>query len=497
MKTILTLSDISKEFPGVKALDNVSLEVYEGEIHALMGENGAGKSTLMKILAGLYQADSGTIRLLDEEVHFHNTMDAIFHGISMVHQELMPVMKRTVAENVFLGREPVFAHTNIVNRKKMLQDTNEILNKMHLEIKASQRMKDLSVAEIQLVEIAKAISFHPRIIIMDEPTSAISERETEHLFELIRALKSKGISIIYISHKLDEIFSITDRITVLRDGMLVGTDNTNEMNEDRLITMMVGRELKEVFPGKASSKTTESILSITDYSNGTLFRNVNLTLHKGEILGLSGLMGAGRTELVESIFGLRKGGRGRIEVNGREVQIHSPVNAIRNGIALIPEDRKVTGLNLKGDVKDNLSAVTLGQFCKFGFVDRKKEAAACEEMIHRLRIKTPGQRQKTVNLSGGNQQKIVIGKWLLSRCHIVILDEPTKGVDVGAKAEIYAIIKNLAQQGKGVIMISSEMAEIIGMCDRVLIMCEGRITGEVNREELSQETIMRYASGIC
>lgn len=489
----ILLSNIVKSFPGVKALDGVSLEIRQGEVHALMGENGAGKSTLMKILAGLYKADGGEIYQDGRKIEIHSIRDSIRYGISMIHQELMPIRDMMVCENIFLGREPLVAKgVRFVDRKRLVQMTKEVFEEVGIDsISPKSYMRELSVAETQLVEIAKAISHNSKYIIMDEPTSAITDKEVAKLFDLIGRLREKGVGIVYISHKMDEIFKIADRITVLRDGKHIATKAAREMDENSLITMMVGRELN-LFE-KAKSQIGEVVLSVRHLSSSGLFEDINFDLRKGEILGLAGLMGAGRTEMVESIFGLRKLERGEIYLHGKKVRIKNTRDAIKNKIALIPEDRKQIGLNLIASVKDNITIASIDQFTKCGFVNRKKENQIVDEQMKILNIKTPSRNQLVNNLSGGNQQKVVISKWLVSNADIIILDEPTRGIDVGAKSEIHYLISKLAQSGKAVIVISSEMPEVIGMSDRVLVMCEGRITGELTGEETTQERIMSLA----
>lgn len=495
MNAVLSMKNISKSFPGVKALDNVSIDIRAGEVHALVGENGAGKSTLMKILAGLYHADSGEIILEGKPVKFHRTVDALEHGVAMVHQELMPVMEMTVMENIYLGREPVAKIGGLVNRKKMLEDTKKLLAEFHLEVNPRTKMKELSVAQMQLVEIAKAVSRYAKIIIMDEPTSAITQKESDHLFEQIRKLTKNGVAIIYISHKMEEIFDISDRITVLRDGTKISENRKEDVTVNSLIKDMVGREMNMMFP-ESLSEPGETYFTVKNFCVDHLLYDVGFSVKRGEILGIAGLMGAGRTELVESIFGMHKISRGTIEKDGKTILVGKPLDAIKNGIAMLPEDRKLTGLNLIASVKDNMSIVSLSDYTKFGLVDRRKEKNACAEMVRKLNVKTPGLSQIVESLSGGNQQKVVIAKWLLTNSDVIILDDPTRGIDVNAKYEIYTVIRELARQGKAIIMISSEMPEIIGMCDRAVVMCEGRITGTLNRDELTQERIMRFASGI-
>ncbi len=494
MEEILRLEGVGKTFSGVKALQNVTLSINKGEVHALMGENGAGKSTLMKILAGLYRPDEGGIYLQNQKVQIHNAYEAIKMGISMIHQELMPIPEMTVAENIFLGREPTIRGTPIFNSREINRMAASVFKTMSLDINPQNMMKSLSVAEAQLVEIAKAVSFNSDILIMDEPTSAITDREVEKLFKLIGELKRKGVSIIYISHKMDEIFKIADRITVLRDGQFVGSKRAEELDKEKLVSMMVGRQLSSIFP-KLKSTCGDVALEVRNLTKKGLFEDVSFCVKKGEILGISGLMGAGRTELVETIFGVRKSDSGDILINGKKVNIKNPRHAIKNGIALVPEDRKGSGLNLIASINDNISLANLSRLCTFGVIKKRKEKKCSDEQINSLRIKTPSRNQIVNSLSGGNQQKVVIGKWLLCNPDVLILDEPTRGVDVGAKAEIHSIVSRLAVEGKAVIIISSEMPEIIGMSDRVIVLCEGRLTGEFNREEITQEKIMVCAAG--
>lgn len=488
------MRNISKEFPGVKALDSVSIDIYEGEVHAIVGENGAGKSTLMKILAGLYRSDNGEILINKQHVQLNKPIEAIRQGVVMVHQELMSVMEMTIAENIFLGREPR-NRIGLVDRKKLWKDTQILVDRLNINARPGRKMATLSVAQRQLVEIAKAISFNAKIIIMDEPTSAITGKEIENLFQQIRALKAENITILYITHKLSEIFEITDRVTVLRDGRLISSNKTSDMSIDLLIKTMVGRELNMLFPPTESSPA-EVYFSVENLTVEGLLDGINLSVRRGEIFGIAGLMGAGRTEVVESVFGLRKITRGTVIKAGNKLSIRRPVDAIKNGIALLPEDRKQKGLNLIASVKDNISIVNLQKYTTFGLVNRKKEKKDSNEMIKKLRIKTQGLKQIVSNLSGGNQQKIVVAKWLLKESDVILLDDPTRGIDVNAKYEIYALIRELAKQGKAIVLISSEMPEIIGLCDRVMVMYEGRVTGQLERKDLSQELIMRYASGI-
>lgn len=494
MEEILRLEGICKNFPGVKALQNVSLSIKKGEVHALMGENGAGKSTLMKIVAGLYKPEAGEILIKNQKVQIHSAGDAIKLGISMIHQELMMIPDMTVAENIFLGREPTIKRTGVFNRREINRMAREVLEKINADINPRILMKNLSVAEAQLVEIAKAVSFNSDILIMDEPTSAISDREVEKLFKLIKELKKSGVAIIYISHKMDEIFKIADRITVLRDGQFVDSKRASELDKDMLVSMMVGRKLSSIYP-KLEASFGDIALEVKNLTKKGLFENISFNVRKGEILGISGLMGAGRTELVETIFGLRKSDSGEIFIDGKRIEIKNSNQAIKSGIALVPEDRKGAGLNLIASINDNIALPNLNQLCNFGVIKKGMERRCTDDQINALRIKTTSRNQAVDSLSGGNQQKVVMGKWLLCNPDVLILDEPTRGVDVGAKAEIHSIISKLAVEGKAVIMISSEMPEIIGMSDRVIVLSEGRLTGEFTREEITQEKIMMCSAG--
>lgn len=492
----LEMEHITKTFPGVKALNDVQLKVKKGTVHALMGENGAGKSTLMKILIGMFTPDYGSIKLKGKPVEIQRTRDALGLGISMIHQELSPIPHMTIAENIFLGREPTIRNTNWVKEKEMVENASQLLESLEISLNPKTKMNELSIANTQLVEIAKAISYNAELIIMDEPTSAITKKEVNHLFKIIRSLIEKGVSIIYISHKMDEIFQIADEITVLRDGELVNTAPVEELTEDSLVEMMVGRELKQIFL-KEQAPITDVILEIKNFSLKGKFSNINFKLHRGEILGIAGLMGAGRTEIMESIFGLTKPDEGEVYINGEKTKIKSPVDAIRNKFAMLTEDRKLTGLFLPHSVRDNMVIASINNFIKGLFIDRKNINNVCETEKERLAIKTPNLDQTMNNLSGGNQQKVLIAKWLLTNPEILILDEPTRGIDVGAKTEIYRLMNNLAEQGKAIIMISSELPEILGMSDRILVMHEGKITGELSREDANQDTIMKYATGLA
>ena len=498
MEYVLELKNIYKSFPGVKVLEDVTLQVRPGEVHALMGENGAGKSTLMKILMGIYKADQGSIFLEGKETVIHGPKDAMSKGISMIHQELNTVLDMEVAENVFVGRELLkkgFEKLKIVDIARMREETGKYFREMNIDIDPRAKMRTLSVAEMQLVEIVKAISLNSRIIVMDEPTSAITEKEATVLFAQIERLKKQGVAIIYISHKMDEIFRISDTITVLRDVQWIGTKPAKELDNDMLIKMMVGRELTDIYP-KDPVEIGDVILEVKNLSRGKKVRDASFSLRKGEVLGIAGLVGAGRSELVETIFGLYPKTGGQIFLHGKEVHIKSAADAIKNKMALITEDRKQTGLNLIVSVKENIASVSIGKLSNHGIVNDKKINEVSEKYIKELKIKTPDGNAIVGNLSGGNQQKVVLAKWLLDEPDIIIFDEPTRGIDIGAKRDIYLLINNLAKEGKAVIVISSEMAEVMGICDRILVMAEGRINGEVQREEFSQEVIMGYASNI-
>ncbi len=490
---ILEMIDVMKGFPGVKALNGVTLKVKPGTVHALMGENGAGKSTLMKCLIGMYEMNSGKILISGEEVHIKDTISALSQGISMIHQELNVVTERTVAENVWLGREPM-KNRIMVDHKRMVKDTVELLKKLEMEINPNELMRNLTVAKTQMVEIAKAVSFNADIVIMDEPTSALTTSEAEQLFKIIKSLKEKGVTIIYISHKMDEIFRICDEITVLRDGQFVMTDDASNLDINKLISLMVGRELKEMFP-KIECEISEPILKVENLSSGKDFRDVSFDLHRGEILGFAGLVGAGRTEIVECLFGIRPKTEGKVWVKGEEVDIKEPYNALEKGIALLTEDRKKTGIIPVLSVKDNIILSNLGRYTKGIKLNHKKINSDAEEYIKKLNVKTADHDTMIQNLSGGNQQKVLVARALLTEPDILIVDEPTRGIDVGAKAEIHTLITKLAAQGKGVIMISSEMPEVLGMSDRILTMHEGRMTGIIGRKDATQEVIMKYITG--
>ena len=495
MEYILEMKDISKTFPGVKALDHVQLQVKPREVHALMGENGAGKSTLMKILMGIYTKDDGGEILFDgKPYHASNPKEAMDTGVAMIHQELNPILDMTVYENIFVGRE--LRKNGLVDKKAEIEEAQRLIEECGLHVSPKEMLRNLTVAQCQLIEIIKAISINAKVIIMDEPTAAITDREVELLFGHIRRLTQKGVAIIYISHRMDEIFSICDRVSVYRDGQYIGSGATKDLDEAQLIKMMVGREITDVFP-KLEAEIGEVIFEAKNIVRADhKVKGVSFSVHKGEILGIGGLVGAGRSELVEGIFGMHELSGGEIYVKGKQLKVHSPHDIIQEGVALITEDRKGTGLNLSGTVNDNIAMVAIQKLLSHGLYNKNKARSASQEYIEKLNIKTPSGDQIVGNLSGGNQQKVVIAKWMLNEPDIIILDEPTRGIDVGAKRDIYLLLGKLVQQGKAVVMISSEIPELMGVCDRILVMCEGNLSGEVKRDEFSQERIMTLASAI-
>ena len=485
------MRDISKSFPGVQVLDGATLRVRPGEVHALMGENGAGKSTLMKILMGIYSADGGEVLLDGAPMTVRSPREAMDRGVAMVHQELDPIRDMQVFENIYVGRE--IARRGLVDRKAEIAAARELLGELGIDVPATAYMRDLSVAQCQLIEIVKAISLSAKVVVMDEPTSAITEREVEVLFRQIRRLKEQGVAVIYISHKMEEIFQICDTITVLRDGKFIGTGPAKDLDEQTLIRMMVGRDIGDAVP-KTEAPIGDVVLEVEGLCWGTRVRDVSFTLRAGEVLGIAGLVGAGRSELVETIFGVRQKTAGTVRVKGGTAEIRHPRDAIARKIALVTEDRKVTGLDLIGTVTENITLAHLSALFPRGLIDRRREGEIARGYIDRLRIRTPSPAQRTGALSGGNQQKVVLAKWLLTEPDIIILDEPTRGIDVGAKRDIYLLIGELVQAGKAVIVISSENQEVMGLSDRILVMAEGRVTGELRRGEFSQEAIMTYAS---
>lgn len=491
---ILKMEGIEKNFPGTKALASVDLKVRKGTIHAIMGENGAGKSTLMKTLLGIYSADRGTIEFKGKQVKFSNPNEALTAGLAMVHQELAVVLDRTVAENFFLGRELVKKGTHFLDKKAMIVQTGQALRTLNIEVNPKEQMRNLNIAQMQLCEIAKAVSSNADLIIMDEPTSSITEKETEKLFEIIYDLKAKGITIIYISHKMDEIFKISDEISVYRDGHYINTVKTKKTTNQDLISMMTGRKLENLYP-KSEAKRGKEILRVEKLSSGKMIRNVSFSLHRGEILSFAGLVGAGRSEIMETIYGLRKKTGGEVYVNGEKCSIKCPRDAIRNGIAFLTEDRKESGCFLGLSIGFNISVASLSKLCYGGiFLKKRLMNEKCDSVKDILSIKMTGLNQAIGSLSGGNQQKALIARWLMRDADILIMDEPTRGIDVGAKAAIYQLMCDMAKEGKAIIMISSEMPEVIGMSDRVLVVSEGTITGELQRDELTQSKILSYTT---
>ncbi|MBO8162175.1 MAG: sugar ABC transporter ATP-binding protein [Brevibacillus sp.] len=488
------MKGISKSFAGVNVLQNVQFTLMRGEVHALMGENGAGKSTLMKILGGIYSRDSGSIEVKGEAVPNMTTSAAARLGIAIIHQELNLVSDLSVAENIFLGREYRLKGTPFVNWPRMRKEAGRALAQLGIEIDPDRPVGQLSVGQQQMVEIAKALSMQADILVLDEPTAALTNREIDALFQVIASLKKKGVGMIYISHRMEEIFQICDRITVLRDGQYVGTKQARETNMDELVRMMVGREITERFPKVKVDPGPERI-RVENLSVKGKLRNISLSVRSGEILGVAGLMGAGRTELARALFGVEPLEHGRIYVDDRQVTIRRPIDAINAGIALVTENRKEEGLVLSLSIRENLALPNLGSLSAYGFVKGGEESRLTEHTIRQLSIKTTDGEKTVGSLSGGNQQKVVIGKWLATRPKILILDEPTRGVDIGAKKELYELMNRLVQEGVAIIMISSELPEVLGMSDRIIVMHEGRVTGEFLREEATQENIMYAASG--
>ena len=492
----LEMLNITKEFPGVTALDDVSFSCIAGEIHALVGENGAGKSTLMKILAGVYQPDKGKIRLSGNPARFATPADAQKAGIGIIYQEFNLLPWLSVTENILLGNLPR-TRLGLVDWTRAYKTAYRALERLGVHLDLRQRVIDLSVAHQQLLEISKVLSIHDhlRVIIMDEPSAVLAGHELDQLFEVIRTLKKQGVTIIYISHRLDEVFDIAERVTVLRDGRVVGTDDVANLNKPVLIGMMVGRTLDETFP-VATERSGETLLEVRNLSSAKLgLWDINFSLRKGEILGLAGLVGAKRSELVMAMFGVVAVDSGQLRLDGHRIPLGYPRRAIRMGMALVPENRKEQGLILSQSVRHNISLVILERLCKFLLIDKKREGQEARKQVDDMNIKTPSLEQEVGYLSGGNQQKVVLGKWLASAPKLTIMDEPTRGIDVGSKIEIYQIIHDLADQGTAVILISSELQEIIGMSDRILVMSRGRIAGELNRQEASEERILSLAVG--
>ncbi|WP_020394463.1 sugar ABC transporter ATP-binding protein [Thiolinea disciformis] len=490
---VLEVEQVRKEFPCVLALDNVQLKIRPGTVHALMGENGAGKSTLMKIIAGIYQPDAGTIKLRDKIVTLPSPLAAQEAGIAMIHQELLLMNSMTVAENVWIRREPKNSF-GFIDHAKMIQMTEDLFQRLGIHLDPRAEIGKLTVGSRQLVEIAKAVSFNSDVLIMDEPTSAITEKDVEHLFKIIRDLRAQGIGIVYITHKMNELFEIADEFSVFRDGKYIGTHLSSEVTRDDIIRMMVGREISQMFP-KEAVPIGEVVLSVHNLSRGKAFQDVSFEVRAGEILGFAGLVGSGRSDVVETIFGVKPYDRGHIEIRGQRVNIKSPQDAIHQGMALLTEDRKETGCFLPLSVQENIQPAVLHErYVTRGFVSQKNLDHDSADICQKLRVKTPSLFEIIENLSGGNQQKVLIGRWLLTEPKILIMDEPTRGIDVGAKAEIHRLVTQLAHKGVAVIMVSSEMPEVLGMSDRIVVMHEGRITGILDRSEADQVKIMDLAA---
>ena len=492
---VLEMRNISKNFPGVKALNNVNFFVKKGEVHALLGENGAGKSTLMKILSGTYMPDNGEIFIEGEKVTFSHPLDGIRHGIAVIYQELNLVPTMNAIDNVLLGHE--ISKNGFIREKENKEEALKWLNLVGKDIIKNYNIpvSELSVAQQQMVEIAKALSLNAKILVMDEPSATLTDKELDKLFSIIRELKNKGVTIIYISHRLEEIFYICDRATVLRDGNYINTVEIKDVDKNKIISMMIGRDLKNTFPPKTNIVKQDVLLSVKNLNIGKKIKNVSFDLHAGEILGVFGLVGSGRTELMRAIIGADKYDNGIIILEGKKVCFKHPKESIKMGIGFATEDRKEQGLFLNLDIKSNISMACLEKFKKNGIIDSRKEVKNALEYINELNIKTPSIYKNVNELSGGNQQKVVLAKWLSTNSKILILDEPTHGIDVGAKYEIYTLMNNLAEKGFGVIMISSELPEILGMSDRIIVMHEGRITGQLKREEANESTVMHYATG--
>ena len=490
---LLEVRNVSKRFPGVVALDDVSLQLRCGTVHALIGENGAGKSTLMKIIAGVYTPDAGELRLRGRAVHLSSPRQALQNGIAMIHQELNLLPYMSVAENIWICREPVNA-CGVIRHRELHRRTHALLERLRIDIDPQAEVRTLSIAARQMVEIAKALSYESELLIMDEPTSALTETEAQHLFAIIRELQAQGKGILYITHKMDELFEIADEVSVLRDGKHIGTDSPRNLPRHELIRMMVGRELSQIFP-REPARPGAVVLSAHELTLEQQFHDISFDLHAGEILGIAGLLGSGRSKLAETLFGLTAASSGRLSIEGCEVRVDSPRAAMARGMAFVTEDRKETGCFLALSVLENLEISVLNRdFVRFGFVRQRAVTQACAAMSRLLRVKTPDLHERIGNLSGGNQQKVLLGRWLLSGPKILILDEPTRGVDVGAKAEIHQLIARLVAQGMAVLMISSEMPEILGMSHRIMVMHEGRVTGILEREQADQVKIMDLAA---
>ena len=489
---IVSMHDICKSFPGVKALDHVDFELRSGEVMALLGENGAGKSTLMKVLSGVYTRDSGDMEIQGKAYGNLTPKQAQAAGVAIIHQELNMCRHLTVAENMFLGREKV--RGVVLNQREMEAEAAEVLGRLKIDISPRTVVGDLPISKQQMVEIAKALSMDARILIMDEPTSALTAREIEDLFRIIRDLRASDHGIVYISHRLEELQHIVDRVTIMRDGQYITTMNFADTTIDQIITYMVGREIKEKFP-RVTCEKGKKVFEVKNLNAGRMVRNVSFSLYEGEIVGFAGLMGAGRTETTRAIFGIDPKQSGQIFLDGREIAIHSPADAIRQGVVLAPEDRKKDGLCTKLSIRHNIALPNLDLLCnRLGVVSHSKENAMCDRAVKNLQIKTPSVDVDAANLSGGNQQKVVVAKWLARNSRVVLFDEPTRGIDVAAKVEIYHLMNQLKQQGIAVMFVSSELPEVLGIADRVIVMCDGQITGEVMARETTQNEILTLAT---
>ncbi len=494
-ESVLSMKGIHKRFMGVHALKGVDFDLRAGEIHALVGENGAGKSTLMKVLTGIYEKDSGEIHFQGKLFHPHNPKQALSAGIGIIHQELNMMDHLTVAQNIFIGRESMKGGGLFLDDKRQKQRTKELFKRLNMNIDPAETLSQLTIGKQQMVEIVKAVSHDLKVLILDEPTAALTEVEIEELFTIMRDLTSKGVAMIYISHRMDEIGRITDRVTVMRDGEYIGTSDTEKITKDEIINMMVGRVIYEKPKEKSNVRPdADIVLEVSNLNAGKLVKNVSFKLHKGEILGFAGLMGAGRTETARAIFGADEIQSGTIKVNGKPVRITDPMDAVAHGIGYLSEDRKRYGLAIGLSVTENVLMASYDKYESGIFIHAGKVRAITNEYVNKLSIKTPTVDQLLKNLSGGNQQKVVIAKWLINDAEILIFDEPTRGIDVGAKSEIYTLMNELVAQGKSVIMISSELPEVLRMSDRIVVMCEGRVTGELDIEGASQEDIMKYAT---
>ena len=491
---LLQMKGITKHFPGVLALDNVSFDLKPGEVHVLVGENGAGKSTLIKILSGVYRTDNGEIFIEGKENNIIDTHHAIQLGVATCYQEhnLIPIL--SAAKNIFLGRFPKIGKNKIpiLDDRKIIKDAQKIIDSMGVDLDVRNLVSGIKIAKRQMVEIAKSLSMNAKIYVLDEPTAVLSYKEIDELFNVIHKLKASGFGIIYISHRLEEIKEIGDRVTILRDGQKVGTHNVEEVSKDKIVEMMIGRVLEDTFP-KRHVKPGKDVLKVSGLSRDKIFNDINLTLKEGEIVGLAGLVGSRRTEVARAIFGADKQVKGKVRIYSKESSIKNPKEAVKSGIAYLSEDRKELGLVLGMSVKDNIVLASIGSFSKFGFINDRQVSKESNKLVNELRIKTPSLSQKVKNISGGNQQKIVIAKWLSSGCKIFLFDEPTRGIDVGAKIEVYKLMNELVRQGGAILMISSEMPEIVNMCDRVYVMNSGRIAGELSKKKINQKSILKLA----